>query len=425
MAAKNKPKGEAVPSVPVSRRDSALLLMSDVNKAFKGKAVIHQGDQVNQTSLTKRLRTGLLTLDVALAGGFPSAAVSQIAGPKNSGKSWMYWQVIRQLQQSLGDKTSVLLAMTEMKADKSQGRKAGVAVAYSEEDIEMMNLARLHSGLPALSPEAVQDMRHQIGTIHELYAESAESMFDCVLRGVERNAYHLIVIDSIGSLISGAEAEADSLLQKTYGGAASVISQFLRKLCLLLNTKTEDGHERDTCILCINQVRDAIGDPHKEYRSPGGKALDHAKFVDLFVNSGAKRGIEGAPVNTIDGVKKQWLQTGKEINWKIEKGKVGIHEGAKGSYVYDFDSNTADFELDYLVAGLRYNVIQSAGAWLTLTDESGNPLLKECGKEAFTNALAEDYIQKTEQGNKDTLMEYIRKRVYRAADIHVKYDWDY
>lgn len=425
MAAKTKAKGEAIPETSISRRDSALLLMNDVNKSFKGKAVIHHGDEVNQTSLTKRLSTGLLTLDVALAGGFPAAAVSQIAGPKNSGKSWMYWQVIRQLQRHLGDKASVLLAMTEMKADKSQGRKAGVAVAYSETDISLMNAARQYSGMPPLSPETIQDMRKQIGTIDELYSESAESMFDCILRAVEVNAYHLIVIDSIGSLISGAEAEADSLLQKTYGGAASVISQFLRKLCLLLNTKTEDGKERDTCILCINQVRDAIGDPHKEFRSPGGKALDHAKFVDLFVNSGAKRGDEGVPVNTVDGVKKQWVQTGKEINWKIEKGKVGIHEGAKGSYIYLFDENTADFEMDYMVAGLRYNVIQAAGAWLSLMDEQGNVILKACGKDAFAEALSEDHYEKYKNGNPDTLMEYIRKRVYKAADINIRYDWDY
>ena len=425
MPPKPKAKEEATPSSIPSRRDVALALRDTFNKKYRGKMTLQSGDQYRMPYMTKRLRTGLLTLDVELRGGFPAGGLSQIAGPKNSGKSWMYWQVIRQLQKSLGDKMSVLLAMTEMRADKGQGRLAGVHVAYADEDIKAMNRARLRSGRPELTPEQIADMKHQIGTIDELHAESAEVLFDGILNAVEVNAYHLIVIDSMGSIMSAAEAEADSLQQKTYGGSAGVTSQFLRKLCAMITMDDENGNARDTCILCVNQVRDAIGDPHREFRSPGGKALEHAKFVDLFVSSGAKRGDEAQPVITPDGMKKQWLQTGKEVHWRIEKGKAGIHEGGKGSYIYDFDANSADFESDYLVAGLRYGVIQSAGAWYTMLDESGEQLLKVCGKDAFTQALADDAAYKEEKGDRNTLMEQIRRRVYKAVDLDIDYDWDY
>jgi RecA/RadA recombinase len=412
-------------STSPNRDQRAAALLETINKKLKGRAQIKAASEYLLPFLTKRLPTGLLSLDVELKGGFPAGGLSQVVGPKNSGKSWLAWQVIRQLQFYLGSKMKVLLAMTEMRADRGQARLAGVEISLGEEDIDKFNQARVVNGYPAYTDIEIKALKTEVGTIHELHGMSAEDLYDAVLMAVEQNAYHLIVIDSIGSIMSGAEAEAESLSEKTYGGAAAVNTQFLRKLCGLLTMDDEYGAARDVCIIAINQIRDAIGDQHKEYKSPGGRALEHAKFVDILVSSGKRLG-EYVKTYSAGGTKDVWIDNGKEVNWKIEKGKAGIHEGGRGTYVFDFRTGTADFYLDTLVMGVRCGVILQAGAWLTLVDPF-NPetiLLKECGKDAFVNALIEDSKKKAVDNDPNSYMNQIRSFIFKKENINIDYRWD-
>lgn len=424
MAAKKK----ADPSVPVetlSRADKASLLMSSFNKAMRGKGQLELSSRINLPYLTKRIPTGILTLDIALGGGWPAGAISQIMGVRSAGKSYLYWQTIRQLQYLLGDKLCVLLAMTELRADKGQARTCGVKIAMSNDDIADMEKARLSNGLPKFTEDEIRELKTQVGTFVELYADCGETLYDGILQAVESNAFHLIVVDSVGSIITAAEAEADSLTQKHYSGSAKLTTEFLRKLNALLMMNNEHGSSRDVCMLAINQVRDNIGDPHKEFKSTGGRALEHAKFVDLMVASGAKIGDEGVPVYTAKGNQKQWIQTGKEINWRIEKGKGGIHEGAKGMYAFDFATGQVDFYLDALVAAVTYGLVENSGAWLDLKDPA-NPdisLLRAQGREKFCAELAKDVATKVAEGRTDTFMDLIRKECFLRAGITINYSW--
>jgi RecA/RadA recombinase len=415
-----KKKGDKAPT----RDERAAALLEWVNKKMKGRAQLKMASEYVLPFMTKRMPTGLLTLDVALRGGFPCGGVSQIVGPKNSGKTYLVWQVIRQLQFYMGENLKVLLAMTEMRADRGQARLAGVAISLGDEDIIELEKARVNQGYEKFTKEEREELRREIGTIHEVHGDSAESLFDVILRAVEENAYHLIVLDSIGSIMSGAEAEVESMSQKTYSGAAGPISQFLKHLSGLLTMDDEYGKVRDVCIIGINQIRDAIGDPNKEYRSPGGRALEHAKFVDLLVTSGKAIGYEDQ-IYTSDGTKKRFIQTGKEVNWKIEKGKAGIHEGARGSYVFDFRTGAGDFYLDTVVAGIRNEVLKQDGSWIRLpnpVDES-KTLLKAQGRDAFIAALAEDAQKNQAEGADSSLINLIRAEVFKRNNISINYDW--
>lgn len=415
-----KKKGDKAPS----RDERAAALLEWVNKKMKGRAQLKMASEYVLPFMTKRMPTGLLSLDVALRGGFPCGGISQIVGPKNSGKTYLVWQIIRQLQFYMGENLKVLLAMTEMRADRGQARLAGVAISLGDEDIIELETARVAQGYAKFSKEERAELRREIGTIHEVHGDSAESLFDVILKAVEENAYHLIVLDSIGSIMSGAEAEVDSMREKTYSGAAAPISQFLKHLSSLLTMDDGYGNARDVCVIGINQVRDAIGDPNKEYRSPGGRALEHAKFVDLLVTSGKAIGYEDN-IYTSDGTKKRFIQTGKEVNWKIEKGKAGIHEGAKGSYVFDFRTGAGDFYLDTLVAGIRNNVLKQEGSWVSLMNplDESKTLLKAHGKEAFLQALVEDAQKNQAEGADSSLINLIRAEVFKKNNISINYDW--
>lgn len=407
-----------------TRGERAAAIMEFVNTKMKGHAQLKLASEYVLPFMTKRLPTGLLSLDVELGGGFPAGGVSQIVGPKNSGKSYLAWQVIRQQQFYKGDDLMVLLAMTEMRADRTQAKRAGVAISLGDEDIAELESARVEQGLPKFTKEELVELRREVGTIHEVHGDSAEKLFDVVLRAVKDNAYHIIIIDSFGSIMSAAENEVKSLDEKTFGGASAPISQFLKHLTSLLTMDDGTGMARDVCILGINQVRDAIGNPNLDYKSPGGRALEHAKFVDLLVTSGRQVGIE-EQLYTPDGTKKRWTQTGKEVSWKIEKGKAGIHEGARGSYIFDFRTAAGDFYMDTLVAGVRHDIIIQNGAWLGVpnpTDPS-KYLMYEQGKEKFLAALSADAMKCAAEGSSESLMNHIRSEVFKKNGIFINYDW--
>lgn len=407
-----------------SRDERAAALVERTNKKMKGHAQIKLASSYVLPYMSKRMPTGLLTLDVELRGGFPCGGLSQIVGVKNSGKTYLAWQVIRQQQFYKGDKFKALLAMTEMRADRTQAKLAGVAISLGDEDIELLEKARVEQGMARFTKEEVAVLKHEIGTIHEVHGDSAEALFDVVLDAVETNVYHLIVIDSFGTIMSGAESEADSLSDQKYGGAAKPITQFLKKMSSLLTMDDGFGNARDVCIIGINQVRDAIGQPNLDYKSTGGRALEHAKFVDLLVTSGAAEGYEDN-VYTSQGVKKRFIQTGKRVTWKIEKGKAGIHEGGKGDYIFDFRTGAGDFYTDTLVAGVRHGAIIANGNWLGIPNpaEPDKYLLYKNGRDAFIQALAEDAIKCAAEGSSDSLMNHVRSEVFKKNNIFINYDW--
>ena len=433
MAAKKKnAEGETAPKaktkkdeVPPSRSELAGVLIENFNHKMHGRAEICRASDLSMPYITKRLPSGILTLDLELRGGFPSCGVSQIVGPKNAGKSYLYWQVIRQLQGILGKNMMVLLAMNEMRADKTQARLAGVKVSLANEDIEAIDESRVRNGWPKFTKEERAEMKEEIGQIHETHAESAELLFDIVLAAVEQNIYHLIVVDSIAGLESEQESGQESMTEKVYGGAAKPITQFMRKLQSQFTIRNQYGKTRDTCVIVINQVRDDIGDKTgKGYRTTGGHALEHAKFVDLYLSSGKLLG-EYQNVYGPGGTTKKWNQYGKEVNWKIEKGKAGIHEGGRGTLNFIFAKAGIDFYRDTLVAGAANEFIEVAGAWYGIPDPDtqGAYLLRANGAENFCLALEAD-ARASALVKEESFMSYIRDLCFRKNEINISYHWE-
>lgn len=416
-------------AAPPSRDERAAALLEETNKALRGRAIIQRASDYQLPYLTKRLPTGILTIDRELKGGWPAGGISQIIGRRNAGKDMLVWCTIRQLQYMLGPKMKVLLAYNELQADRQQARKLGVQISLGDKDIEAICKARKENGWPELTDVEIGMMKVEVGTIHELHALAAEDFYDVVLRAIEDDIYDLIVINSIGNVLSAAAQENESVHDKTYGGAAGPNTTFLQKMTSMLTMPTEWGEVRDTCLIGVNQMRDDLKDPNKAYKSPGGNALEHAKLIDLYIESGPQMGSE-VPTYTVDKegpkTKARFQATGKQVNWEIKKGKAGIHEGGRGSFVYDFRINNVDYYTDTLIAGVQNGVIEN-GAWLGIPDpnKKGEYLLRAHGKDKFIQALAEDSSAKALAGDSDnSFMNYIRDEVFKKNEINISYDWD-
>jgi RecA/RadA recombinase len=425
---RKKGKKEEIPN----RDARAVALREWVNDKMKGRAELIAASDYTLPFLTKRLPTGLLTLDRELMGGFPAGGLNQISGPASAGKNYVIACIVRQLQFFLGAKTKVLYALTEMRLDRSQLKRAGARVAYNDDDIIGMDQARQKQGLPPYTPEEIAALKDQVGEIDELHGLAAEDLYDAVLAAVESDVYHLIVIDSFGNIMSAAEQEAESVGDQQRGGAAGVTGKFCRILASLLTMKDEYGRSRSTCVIGLNQVREDMKNPD-QFRNPGGRALQHATFVNLWVQSGKFLTTEEKAMAPGGGQRTDYNRWAKEVNWQIKKGKAGIHEGGSGTYLFDFRIDQADFYADTLIAGVEAGIILQNAAWLGIpapTETSTDPakienwLVYENGREKFKQALIDDAMAKAAAGDPNSLMNYIRNKVFLKDGITISYDWE-
>lgn len=435
--APEKPKKKAREEEPqLTRAQTAQAVKNEINTRAKGRIVFTGTEELELVYLTKRVPTGILSLDTALGGGFPCAGITQLIGRRNCGKTYLYWRAIAQLQKLLGNRLCVLLAMNELHADISQARRAGVVIRYSEKMIAEFVRAREINGQPPYTDEELANMRHQIGTFHEVCAFSGEDLYQAVLDGVSENAYHFIAIDSIGNVMSNQEAENESLHDKTRGGAAAVNTQFIHKVLPLLMTKAPNGTVRDACIVVVNQIRDDQKNPDAPYKNTGGHALEHAKFLDIFLTPGQTIHEDVLQRDPVKGGSRQRREVyGKEVGWEIKKGKAGIHEGAKGSWLYYFDDprspvwarDNVDIYTDVANFAPRIEAVEQNGAWYTLHNPENpkSPLLKVCGAEAFAQELYDDEVARFAAGDPNTLMKRIRDIVFRMKDINLTYEWKF
>jgi RecA/RadA recombinase len=423
------------PEGQLTRVQTAQAVMAEMNVKYGGDAIFTDTSDLDLVYLTRRVPTGITSLDAELHGGFPCAGISQLIGRRNCGKTYLYWRAIAELQKLLGSRLSVMLAMNEMHADISQARLAGVAIRYSEDMIAEFARARHKNGMPPFTPAELADMRHQIGNFHEVVAFSGEDLYQAVYDGVYENAYHFIAIDSIGNVMSGQEADNESFHDKTRGGAAAVNTQFIHKILPTLMTRAPNGTIRDTCIVVVNQIRDDQKNPDAPYKNTGGHSLEHAKFVDIFLSPGPTIGKEEKIRVTSGEVRTKREFWGKEVNWEIKKGKAGIHEGARGTWSYYFNDerspvwcrDNVDIYSDAILYAADNHVLEQNGAWYSLSDPADpkKVIFRACGLGAAAQELYDDDMARRAVGDPNTLLKQIRDRVFHQKGINLTYEWGF
>jgi hypothetical protein len=65
-------------------------LQSEWNKKHEGPIPVIRGSEASSSYLLRR-PTGITSLDIALAGGFPGGTVSVLVGPDGVGKDFLFW----------------------------------------------------------------------------------------------------------------------------------------------------------------------------------------------------------------------------------------------------------------------------------------------------------------------------------------------
>jgi len=140
--------------------------------------------------------TGFPKLDALIGGGVPSRKITEISGKFSVGKSTLACHIIANAQK---DEKEVLYADTEFSFAEAYAQSLGV-------DIAALNLSQ------------------------EAYAEET---LDGIEGWAKENPNSLVVLDSIGGLLSRDEAEKEAGA-KIIGGQARLVATFSRKIVPIL-----------------------------------------------------------------------------------------------------------------------------------------------------------------------------------------------
>lgn len=174
--------------------------------------------------------TGVPSFDKLMGGGFARGKITILSGQPSMGKSTVAYGAIAEAQK---------MGLIPLLYD--------VEYAYDRQYAESIGI----------DPKRLQVLRE----------EYAEDGLDAVLEAVSSGKYPLIVIDSIGALLSRTVAEKTTG-EKTIGAQASLVSTFIRKAVPKLSL-------RNVALVCItHEFTDLMSG--KVMASGGAKLMYHA-----------------------------------------------------------------------------------------------------------------------------------------------------
>jgi len=353
------------------------------DRKYKGKVQVATANTL-KTSYTLRRPTGILGLDIALGGGFHAGGGAQIYGGESVGKTHLVFRVCGQLQKIYGPATAIYIYSTEIKPDKGFARCAGCCIAYSEDEIAEYDQLRQLQGFPPFTDEEKDDLRLQIGDIVIGTSGNADDGLQMVIEALESRIFQLIVIESLGALLP-KEIDEKDMGSGQYGGSSKLMTEFQSKTYPSFMMLDADGNPNDTSIIAINQARAVIGGPPKGRKTKPAAdawAWKHGQLVSLELSRAADIRDGDGPV------------IGKEVKWRMAKGKAGTHDGKRGEFNYFhveraepiFWKDVQEYWMggvDVITEAVRtardLGVIEIAGSWASWSDDAGNTLARAQG----------------------------------------------
>jgi recombination protein RecA len=288
------------------------------SKSF-GPDVLRRSNEIKPYEV---IPTGSLALDYATGiGGLPEGRITEFWGIDGSGKS-----------------TVALLATAE--AQKK----------YPEKMVGFVDMEQ------ALDLDWAQKLGVNLELMYHVQPDSAEDLADIVKAMLASGAMSLIVVDSIGGMIT--EEETEKAAEKDVVGTLAKVVTRMVKIAAV------EARKAGTAVLLLNQVRAAIGAYGPTTTTGGGFALKHATTMRMKFRR------TGTPAYTL-GSGDDAEQVGVEIAVVVEKSKVSPPK--RVALIGLFNQSTekygplgVDKANEATDLALRVGLIQRAGAWYTL-----------------------------------------------------------
>ena len=226
----------------------------------------------------KIVTTGAMALDYALAvGGVPEGRVIEMWGPEHAGKTTTAIILAVQFQHAHPDRMIAWVDM-EQTFDEDWAEALG------------LDMSRVYFYVPM----------------------TAEDVSDAVKRFVYSDICSLVVLDSVGGMISRIETEKEAD-EETVGKVPKIVTRMVK-------TAAPKAATNGTTLCVINQVRANIGGYGPDEDTGGGWALKHVTTMKLQVRKVGGAGTSREYKRPHD---EKPIPVGHKIAVRVQKNKMG------------------------------------------------------------------------------------------------------
>lgn len=361
------------------------MLIKDFNKQYKEEIAARGIPKIE----TQKIPFSSPRANYMTYGGIPRGRIIEFAGEEGGGKTTTALDITANAQvlfkQEWEDEVKELEELEKPKKEqstrldylKSRGPKH---IVYA--DCEN-TLDEEWSRLLGVNPDEMILLKPM--------SQSAEQIFEMLLQMIETDEVGLVIIDSLGVMLS-AQAYEKSMEEKTYGGIAAALTLFSKKAELLCT-------KYNCTLIGINQMRENMNSPYGGMITTGGKGWKHNCSMRLMFQKGSyidergndlKRGAESPAGNLV------------MIN--IAKTKVCKPDRRVGFYTLNYHTGI-DIIADTMETALRYGIIQQAGSWFNFVDIDTGEI------------ISDDEGEVIKLQGKPNVIEYLEDNQYLLEEI--------
>ena len=237
--------------------DLTAALIKDINKEFGMLVAYNLGETEAPTVVKRWIDTGSVQLNYAIrnasGGGYPEGRIIEISGPPSIGKSHLAYHAAA-ITQKLGG--VVIYIDTENATPLQKLHQMGINV---------------RKGFVYMDIHATE---HVFKAIEETILKAKALM-------TKKDVPVLVIWDSVAATSPLAELNGE-YEDNTVGLQARTISKGMRKITGVIG-------QNNVTLLCLNQLRDAIGVMHGDPQvTPGGKAIPFHASLRVRLSSGTQ-----------------------------------------------------------------------------------------------------------------------------------------
>lgn len=334
-------------------------IIKGINKEFKKELAIKGIGELK----VKRIPFTSPRLNYETYGGIPRGRISMFAGKESSGKTTTALDVAKNgqilFQKEWEDEINEINAWIEENGSKKSYK------SELEEKKERLKYLQARGPLRVVYFDAEGTIDGQwaakLGVdtsqvyLVRLHTQTAEQFLDQVMRTIrDADNCGLIIIDSTAVLVPQL-THGESFEQKSMGGNAKVLTDFVNEACPVLG-------EKDIACILINQARDDFKNPYADFAIPGGNGLKLASSLILTFQ-------KGKLLDAAGNEQKQSFETPQgNIVWvRIQKTKICKPDRRVGFYTLSYDYGV-DVVADLIPMAIELGVVKKAGAWFSIVN---------------------------------------------------------
>lgn len=328
-------------------------------------------------------------------GGIPRGRIIEFAGEENSGKTTTALDIVANAQKLFKKEYTDELKNLQKLQDKKQASKeqqTRLEYLQKERGVKKVVYCDCENTLDEEWAERLGVNTDEMILLKPM-SQSAEEIFEMLLQMMETDEVGLVVIDSLGVMISQQAYDKD-MTEKTMGGIAAPLTLFSKKAELLCT-------KHDCTLIGINQVRDDMSGFGRVITT-GGRGWKHNCSLRLIFKKG-----DYIDENNNSLKRSSTSPAGNLVEVAIEKTKVCKPDRRNGYYTLNYGFGV-DVLNDTIELAAYYDIIQKGGSWYSIIDiETGEIMQRrfETKDDEGSDAIG---LEDLKFQGKSALLEYLR-----------------